>query len=107
MYDITNRRTFDRVNWQFQGIDDEKSGIRISKALVGNKCDLEETQRKVPTEDAEKFAKSKGITFLEASAFTKINVKESFVKVVHDLLGKTQEKQKAGLLGKMCGCQII
>ena len=33
--------------------------------LVGNKCDLGEELRKVPTKDAEEFAHSKGIPFLE------------------------------------------
>ena len=63
--------------------------------------------RKVPQKEAEDFANSKEIPFLEASALNKINVKESFVKVVHDLLTKTQERNKAGLFGKVCGCNII
>ena len=75
--------------------------------LVGNKCDLGDKLRKVPTKEAEDFANSKGIPFLETSALTKINVKESFVKLVHDLLEKTQAKNKVSLFGKMCGCNII
>ena len=79
----------------------------FSCILVGNKCDLNDELRKIPKSEAEEFAKSKGIPFLEASALNKINVKESFVKVVHDLLEKTQEKTKVGFLGKVCGCEII
>ena len=107
VYSIDDMESFTEVKKKYEKLSNIKRKDVFSAILVGNKCDLEETQRKVPTKDAEEFAKSKGITFLEASALTKINVKESFVKVVHDLLGKTQEKQKAGLLGKMCGCQII
>ena len=75
--------------------------------LVGNKCDLGDELRKVPKKDAEEFANSKGIPFLETSALTKINVKETFAKVSHDLLEKTQKRETIGVMGKVCGCEII
>ena len=61
----------------------------------------------MPTKEAEEFAKSKGIPFLEASALNKINVRESFIKLVHDLYEKSEEKTKSGVFSKMCGCEII
>ena len=74
----------------------------FSCILLGNKCDLGDDVRKVSTKEAEEFANSKEIPFLEASALNKINIKESFVKVVHDLLTKTQERNKDRLFWKVC-----
>ena len=107
VYSIDDMESFIEVKKKYDKLALIKGKDVYSAILVGNKCDLGEGLRKVPTKEAEEFAKSKGIPFLEASALTKINVKESFVKVVHDLLEKTQEKTKAGVLGKMCGCEII
>ena len=107
VYSIDDMESFIEVKKKYDKLALIKGRDVYSAILVGNKCDLGEGLRKVPAKEAEEFAKSKGIPFLEASALTKINVKESFVKVVHDLLEKTQEKTKAGVLGKMCGCEII
>ena len=107
VYSIDDMESFVEVKKKYDKLVLIKGKDIYSSILVGNKCDLGEALRKVPTKEAEEFAKSKGIPFLEASALTKINVKEAFVKVVHDLLEKTQEKTKAGVLGKMCGCEII
>ena len=107
VYSIDDMESFTEVKKKYEKLSNIKRKDVFSAILVGNKCDLDENLRKVPTKDAEDFANSEGIPFLEASALKKINVRESFVKVVHDLLGKTQEKQKPGIFGKVCGCQII
>ena len=99
--------SFNEVKKKYDKLVQIKAKEVFSCILVGNKCDLGDELRKVSQKDAEDFANSKQIPFLEASALNKINVKESFVKVVHDLLTKTQEKNKAGVLGKVCGCNII
>ena len=107
VYSIDDVESFNEVKKKYEKLVIIKGKELFSCILVGNKCDLGENLRKVPTKEAEEFAKSKGIPFLETSALTKINVKESFVKLVHDLLEKTQSKNKVGLFGKMCGCNII
>ena len=107
VYSIDDMESFNEVKKKYDKLVLIKGKDVYSCILVGNKCDLGEELRKVPTKDAEEFAHNKGIPFLEASALNKINVKESFVKVVHDLLEKTQEKTKVGVFGKMCGCEII
>ena len=107
VYSIDDMESFDEVKKKYDKLVLIKWKDIFSCILVGNKCDLGEELRKVPTKDAEEFAHSKGIPFLETSALNKINVKESFVKVVHDLLEKTQEKTKTGVFSKMCGCDIM
>jgi small GTP-binding protein len=107
VYSIDDHDSFEEVKKKYEKITQIKAKEIYSCILVGNKCDLGADVRQVPLKEGEEFANSKGIPFLETSALNKINVKESFIKVVHDLLGKMQEKNKAKLMGKMCGCNII
>ena len=107
VYSIDDIESFNEVKKKYDKLALIKGKEIFSSILVGNKCDLGEDVRKVPTKEAEEFANSKGIPFLETSALNKINVKEAFIRVVHDLLEKTQQKQKTGIMGRMCGCKII
>jgi len=107
VYSIDDIESFNEVKKKYDKLVQIKGKELFSCILVGNKCDLGDDVRKVSQKEAEDFANSKEIPFLEASALNKINVKESFVKVVHDLLTKTQERNKTGLFGKVCGCNII
>lgn len=50
--------------------------------------------------EVEEYTKSKGVPFLEASALKTINVRESFIRVVHDLLEKTQKVENLELEAK-------
>ena len=107
VYSIDDIESFNEVKKKYDKLVQIKGKELFSCILFGNKCDLGDDVRKVTKKEAEEFANSKEIPFLEASALNKINVKESFIKVVHDLLTKTQEKNKAGFFGKVCGCNII
>ena len=49
----------------------------VKKLLVGNKCDLA-SKRAVPTEQAQEFADSLGIQYLETSAKNSTNVEKAF-----------------------------
>lgn len=49
------------------------NGDSVVKLLVGNKCDLE---RKVPKEKADDWARSQGMLFLEASAKTRLGIRQ-------------------------------
>ena len=107
VYSIDDIESFNEVKKKYDKLVQIKGKELFSCILVGNKCDLGDDVRKVSQKEAEEFANSKEIPFLEASALNKINVKEAFVRVVHDLFEKTQQKQKAGIMGKVCGCKII
>lgn len=107
VYSIDDMESFIEVKKKYDKLVLIKGKEPYSCILVGNKCDLGDELRKVPTKEAEEFAKSKGIPFLEASALNKINVRESFIKLVHDLYEKSEEKTKSGVFSKMCGCEII
>ena len=65
-------RHFDDIN--------KFGGIKVTRILVGNKCDLTE-KREVSYQDGAKLASELGIQFLETSAKDNINVDEMFYAI--------------------------
>ncbi len=55
-------------------------GKDVVKLLVGNKVDK---PRVVKREEAEQWARSKGMLFMEASAKTKEGIQQVFSEIVH------------------------
>lgn len=58
-------------------------GKEVVKLLVGNKVDQ---PRMVPREQADEWARSKGMLFMEASAKTKEGIAQVFSEVVQKVL---------------------
>merc|ERR1712071_664341 len=85
VYDVTRRDSFENLEQWLKEIKlyTPNAGEGVVKLLVGNKIDLE---RKVPREEAEAWARSQGMLFLEASAKTKTGIKQCFMEVVHKIL---------------------
>ena len=80
VYDITKHITFDNVaRWLKELRDHAESNIVIM--LVGNKSDLRH-RRAVQTEEAETFAESNNIAFIETSALDATGVEESFRQIL-------------------------
>ena len=107
VYSIDDMESFEEVKKKYDKLVLLKGKEIFSCIVVGNKCDLNDELRKVPKNMGEEFAASKGIPFLESSALTTINVKEAFIRVVHDLMEKTSVKKNTGIFGKLCGCNLI
>ena len=103
VYSIDDEESFNQVKFKYERICQIKNNEQFSVLIVGNKCDLSDSERKVNTEEVENFCRSNGIEFLEASALKKINVKEAFTQVVRDYLIKTKisNKEKGGIC---CPC---
>ena len=59
------------------------NGESVVKLLVGNKIDKE---RQVERDRAEAWARSHGMLFLEASAKTRLGIKQVFMEVVQKIL---------------------
>ena len=59
--------------------------VFLVKLLVGNKIDLKDN-RKVSREEAEAWARSQGMLFLEASAKTRTGIKQCFMEVVQKIV---------------------
>ena len=106
VYSIDDMESFEEVKKKYDKLVLLKGKEIFSCIVVGNKCDLNDELRKVPKNMGEEFAASKGIPFLGSSALTTINVKEAFIRVVHDLMEKTSVKKSTGIFGKLCGCNL-
>jgi Ras-related protein Rab-2A len=89
VFDVTKRETFEHVQmW----LDDAMTNCYtpITVMLVGNKIDLE-NQRVVSKDEAEEYAKKKGIAYIEASAKTAENVDSAFIQTAHTIFKKVSE----------------
>lgn len=66
----------------------------VSKILVGNKCDNNEA-RVISTEQAQALADELGLTYIETSAKSNINVEEAFITLARDVKNKRGEAEPA------------
>jgi Ras-related protein Rab-1A len=83
VYDITDQVSFNNVKQWLQEID-RYACESVTKLLVGNKCDLS-SKRAVPLENAQEFAASAGLTFLETSAKDATNVEKCFMTMAKEI----------------------
>ena len=73
MYAVNDRKTFNSIeSWLRQINEGQPEGI--SKLLVGNKSDLQESDRQVSKAEGEALANKFGIEFLETSAKDNVNI---------------------------------
>ncbi|ESQ39737.1 hypothetical protein EUTSA_v10001212mg [Eutrema salsugineum] len=82
VYDITNRTTFENVEWwlkEFRRSYIDPNNVVIM--LVGNKTDIAD-RRQVSTEEAKSFAERENLLFMETSALCATNVEEGFTNVL-------------------------
>lgn len=85
VYDVTRTDSFENLEQWLKEVQlySPNHGESVVKLLVGNKVDLD---RQVERERAEAWARSHGMMFLEASAKTKLGIREVFNEVVQKIL---------------------
>ncbi|KAL7555796.1 hypothetical protein ACA910_002262 [Epithemia clementina (nom. ined.)] len=85
VYDVTRTDSFENLAQWLKEVQmySPNGGESVVKLLVGNKCDLE---RQVPVEQADAWARSQGMLFLEASAKTRLGIRQVFMEVVKKML---------------------
>jgi Ras-related protein Rab-18 len=85
VYDVTRMDSFENLEQWLKEVQlySPNGGENVVKLLVGNKIDLERT---VPREQAEAWARSQGMLFLEASAKTKLGIRQVFMEVVQKIV---------------------
>ena len=95
IYSINNENSFKEVKTKYERICKvkEKEKENIIVVLVGNKCDLPISERKVSTNEAEEYANKNGMKFLESSALNRINTKEVFNIAIKKFLEKNKDKE--------------
>ncbi|PNY07573.1 ras-related protein RABE1c-like [Trifolium pratense] len=96
VYDVTDEASFNSTllsllasfcsdirNW-IRNIEQHASD-NVNKILVGNKADMDESKRAVPTSKGQALADEYGIKFFETSAKTNMNVEEVFFSIARDI----------------------
>ncbi|OHT00751.1 Ras family protein [Tritrichomonas foetus] len=86
VFDITDRKSFDQLPRWLRDARME-ADPHCSVILVGNKTDLA-ANRVVSKEEAEEFARSHELTYIETSAAENVCIEEVFMKTGADLLRK-------------------
>ncbi|KAK6140319.1 hypothetical protein DH2020_025956 [Rehmannia glutinosa] len=76
-------------NW-IRNIEQHASD-NVNKILVGNKADMDESKRAVPTSKGQALADEYGIKFFETSAKTNMNVEEVFFSIARDIKQRLAE----------------
>eukprot|EP01091_Cochliopodium_minus_P011560 TRINITY_DN3310_c0_g2_i2.p1 TRINITY_DN3310_c0_g2~~TRINITY_DN3310_c0_g2_i2.p1 ORF type:complete len:208 (+),score=55.62 TRINITY_DN3310_c0_g2_i2:159-782(+) len=85
VYDVTNKKSFEHIESWLNEINTYATNDNLVKLLVGNKVDKEE-DREVTKEEAQEFARSREMVFIEASAKTTIGIQQSFNELVQKIM---------------------
>ena len=83
VYDITKYESFQNVGKWLKEMK-TYADISIIVMIIGNKCDLED-QREVPREQAEEYARTHNLVFIETSALDNSNVDQAFDRLINDI----------------------
>ena len=99
IFDITKRDTFEKLDYWLTDLQENSDNLdNLFIYLIGNKMDLE-AERKVSTEEANKFAQENNLSYIEVSAKTGFNIKKLFDETIKRTLEKiiTFEKKEMNL----------
>ncbi|KAI3786703.1 hypothetical protein L1987_40594 [Smallanthus sonchifolius] len=101
VYDVTKPTTFENVKrWLKELRDHADSNIVIM--LIGNKTDLKHL-RAVATEDAQTFAETEGLSFIETSALEAVNVEKAFQTILGEIYRIISKKSLAAAGNQAAG----
>lgn len=95
VFDITNRRSYNRVHHWYSEIKNNTNNPEIKILLVGNKTDLEE-KRQVSTYEATHLAKNYNMHYCEMSAKTGEKVYEGFRMLIKNIYND-MDKENLGM----------
>ncbi|GAA5862748.1 hypothetical protein JCM3774_001907 [Rhodotorula dairenensis] len=102
VYDITSAASLVKArSWIAELQRQADPGIVVM--LVGNKLDLAESERQVPTEEAQRFADEEGLMFMEVSAKTAEGVKQVFDKIAERMPIDSPTSQRSRTGGALAG----
>ncbi|KAL6496233.1 Ras-related protein RABE1c [Orobanche gracilis] len=90
VYDVTDESSFNNIRNWIRNIEQHASD-NVNKILVGNKADMDESKRAVPTSKGQALADEYGIKFFETSAKTNLNVEEVFFSIARDIKQRLSE----------------
>jgi Ras-related protein Rab-8A len=95
VYDVSDESSFNNIKNWMKNIEQHASE-NVIKVLVGNKSDLGEGRRAVPTARAQALADEHKMLFFEASAKSGTNVENVFGSVARDIVARLRDAPDGG-----------
>ncbi|XP_027173797.1 ras-related protein RABE1a-like [Coffea eugenioides] len=92
VYDVTDESSFNNIRNWIRNIEQHASDS-VNTILVGNKADMDESKRAVPTSRGQALANEYGVKFFETSAKTNHNVNEVFFSIARDIKKRLAESE--------------
>ena len=98
MYAINSRKSFNAIKMWINNIKESLNTDKIGLIVIGNKCDVPQNERQVDQDMVKEFENKEKVNVIEVSAKDDINVNETFVKLVEQMikLGLGKKKQSSG-----------
>jgi small GTP-binding protein len=98
MYAINNRKSFNAIKMWINNIKESLNTDKIGLMVIGNKCDVPPNERQVDQDMLKELESKEKVNVIEVSAKDDINVNETFVKLVEQMLklGLGKKKQSSG-----------
>jgi len=91
VFDVTNRRTFERLSEHWQGEIERKASAEVNIVLVGAKSDVPMEARAVTAEEAQALAVERGWDYFEASAKSGTHVRDAFYLLACNVMNRLLE----------------
>ena len=88
VYDIGQEKTFKGVKYWVDELAKKCEMDKVVVALAGNKCDLDENQRKISKETGTQFATENNMIFMETSAKTGEGINDLIKKITEEIWKK-------------------
>lgn len=93
IYDITNKKSFDKVDFWYNDLKNTLNLNEVFVCLVGNKIDLNEN-RVIEKDEAEKYVEENNLQYFEVSAKTGEGINELFEDVTNKIMNKILKKNE-------------
>ena len=96
VYAINDINSFKALDQWISKLNETTDITKKPIIIVGNKCDVEDGERKVTAEEGRNYAESKGYHFYETSAKTGQNIEEAF----NDMFEQLYQNFEGEITGK-------
>ena len=86
LFDVNNRKSFDNIKFWLQELREKNENSHCTPVIIlGNKTDVDKTNRKISFKEAYDYAKQAGVRYSEISVKNNIGINESILRIVDDV----------------------